>query len=168
MDLVALRHVESSRTRAPTCVSCIGRQIPMHWATGEVLFKQFLVGYLLSKLCKVKKNHQIKHSKFKRCNFSNGKPVVREIISLCAWHLQNKSWLPKSWIFGKWNGHWKEGMMDVKERRKAKRERRKEKEKHRGGEGEKGGELIIFLLEWCRNTWINLEITRIYQFWCFR
>ena len=118
---------------------------------------------------KKKKNHQIKHSKFKRCDFSNGKPVVREIISLCAWHLQNKSWLPKSWIFGKWNGHWKEGMMDVKERRKAKRERRKEKEKHRGGGGgEKGGELIIFLLEWCRNTWINLEITRTYQFWCFR
>ena len=36
-DLVALRHVGSSRTRARTRVPCIGRRIPNHCATREAL-----------------------------------------------------------------------------------------------------------------------------------
>ena len=36
MGLVALRHVGSSRTRALTCVPCIGRRILNHCATREV------------------------------------------------------------------------------------------------------------------------------------
>ena len=35
--LVALQHVESSWTRDQTCVPCIGRRIPIHCTTGEVL-----------------------------------------------------------------------------------------------------------------------------------
>ena len=41
MSLVALGHVESSRTRDQTRVSCIGRQILYHWATKEALFCLF-------------------------------------------------------------------------------------------------------------------------------
>ena len=37
MGLVALRHVGSSQTRARTRVPCIGRRIPNHCATREVL-----------------------------------------------------------------------------------------------------------------------------------
>ena len=40
--LVAPRHVASSRTRARTHVSCIGRQIPNHCATREVPSITFL------------------------------------------------------------------------------------------------------------------------------
>ena len=36
-DLAALWHVGSSRTRDPTCVSCIGRWILNYWTTREVL-----------------------------------------------------------------------------------------------------------------------------------
>ena len=39
--LVAPRHVGSSRTRARTCVPCIGRRILNHCATREVLGKDF-------------------------------------------------------------------------------------------------------------------------------
>ena len=35
--LVALQHVESSQTRDPTRVPCVGRQIPKHW-----MIKKFL------------------------------------------------------------------------------------------------------------------------------
>ena len=38
MGLVAPQHVGSSRTKDQTCVSYIGRQIPYHWATREVLY----------------------------------------------------------------------------------------------------------------------------------
>ena len=38
MDLVVQRHVESSWTRVQTRVSCVGRQILYHRATGEALF----------------------------------------------------------------------------------------------------------------------------------
>ena len=37
MGLVALRHVESSRTRDRTCVPCTGKRILNHWTTREVL-----------------------------------------------------------------------------------------------------------------------------------
>ena len=37
MGLVALWHVEPSWTRDQTCVPCIGRRIPIHCTTGEVL-----------------------------------------------------------------------------------------------------------------------------------
>ena len=37
MGLVALQRVESSWTRDQTCVPCIGRRIPIHCTTGEVL-----------------------------------------------------------------------------------------------------------------------------------
>ena len=40
--LVAPRHVGSSRTRARTCVSCIGRRILNHCATREAPFSCFL------------------------------------------------------------------------------------------------------------------------------
>ena len=33
---VALRHMESSQTRNQTRVPCLGRQILIHWATGEI------------------------------------------------------------------------------------------------------------------------------------
>ena len=36
--LAALQHVKSSRTRGLTCILCIGRQIPIHCTTREVLF----------------------------------------------------------------------------------------------------------------------------------
>ena len=36
MDLVALGHVGSSRTRDRTCVPCIGRRILNQWTTREV------------------------------------------------------------------------------------------------------------------------------------
>ena len=49
-------------------------------------------------------------------------------------------------------------MMEAKERRKGKRKKSIEEGK------EKGEEFIIFLLEGCRHTLINLEITRIYKF----
>ena len=42
MGLVASRHVGSSRTRARTRVPCIGRRIPNHCATREVLKLAFL------------------------------------------------------------------------------------------------------------------------------
>ena len=38
---VAPRHVESSWTRNPTCVSCIGRQILIHCGTREILGTDF-------------------------------------------------------------------------------------------------------------------------------
>ena len=38
----ALRHVESSGTRARTRVPCIGRRIPNHCATGEALFSSYI------------------------------------------------------------------------------------------------------------------------------
>ena len=41
--LAALRHVGSSRTRAWTCVPCIGRQIPNHCATREVQYVFLLI-----------------------------------------------------------------------------------------------------------------------------
>ena len=43
--LVPLRHVGSSRTRARTCVPCIGRQILNHCATREALCLCFLFCY---------------------------------------------------------------------------------------------------------------------------
>ena len=51
MDLVALRHVGSSRTRARTHVPCIGRRILNHCATREaqistLLIKKMYVVYL--------------------------------------------------------------------------------------------------------------------------
>ena len=39
---VALPHVGSSQTRDPARVPCIGRRIPYHWTTREVLFNYFL------------------------------------------------------------------------------------------------------------------------------
>ena len=42
MGLVAPQHVGSSRTKDQTCVSYIGRQIPYHWATREVLYVYLL------------------------------------------------------------------------------------------------------------------------------
>ena len=39
--IVALRHVESSRSRNQTGVPCIGRQIVNHWTTREVLLVYF-------------------------------------------------------------------------------------------------------------------------------
>ena len=39
--LVALWHVESSRTRDQSCVPCTGRQILNHWTTREILFPYF-------------------------------------------------------------------------------------------------------------------------------
>ena len=56
---------------------------------------------------KKKKNHQIKHSKFKRCDFSNGKPVVREIISfvhdICKINLDypNLEYLESEMVIGR-------------------------------------------------------------------
>ena len=41
--LVAPQHVGSSRTKDRTCVPCIGRQIPNHWATREVQNYPFLM-----------------------------------------------------------------------------------------------------------------------------
>ena len=38
-------HVGSSRTRDQTRVSCIGRQILYHWATGEAQFCPFFISY---------------------------------------------------------------------------------------------------------------------------
>ena len=35
--LVVLWHVESSWTKDQTCVPCIGRRIPIHYTTGEIL-----------------------------------------------------------------------------------------------------------------------------------
>ena len=37
MGLAALQHEGSSHIRDGTCVSCIGRQTPYHWATREAL-----------------------------------------------------------------------------------------------------------------------------------
>ena len=41
--LVALRHMESSRTRDQTHIPCIGRQILNHWTPWEVLLCLFRV-----------------------------------------------------------------------------------------------------------------------------
>ena len=42
------RHVGSSCTRDQTCVPCIGRQIPNHWTTREILTETFcLLAYIL-------------------------------------------------------------------------------------------------------------------------
>ena len=43
MGLVAPRHVGSSRTRARTCVTCIGRWIPNHCTTREALSQYHLL-----------------------------------------------------------------------------------------------------------------------------
>ena len=43
MGLVAPQHVESSPTRCQTRVPCIGRRIPIHCATREVLLLHFLL-----------------------------------------------------------------------------------------------------------------------------
>ena len=55
-------------------------------------------------------------------------------------------------------------------RKKGEKDREKEGKRNKSIEEgkEKGEEFIIFLLEGCRHTLINLEITRIYKFWCFR
>ena len=51
MGLVAPQHVESSQTRNPTHIPCMGRRILNHWTTREVpssnfLFDKFTVGSL--------------------------------------------------------------------------------------------------------------------------
>ena len=38
MGFAPPRHMDSSQTRNHTCFSCIGRWIPNHWTTREVLF----------------------------------------------------------------------------------------------------------------------------------
>ena len=48
-DLAALQHVESSRTRDQTRVSCIGRQILYHWATRETPAQDSLASIFLRK-----------------------------------------------------------------------------------------------------------------------
>ena len=51
VGLVAPRHVGSSRTRARTCVSCIGRRILNHCATRGALFRIFISIFLSSLAC---------------------------------------------------------------------------------------------------------------------
>ena len=51
MGLVALQHVESSWSRDPIHVSCIGRWILYHWATREALKVKVLVTQLCLTLC---------------------------------------------------------------------------------------------------------------------
>ena len=41
MGLAALWHVESSQIRDQTCVPCVGRQIPIHFTTREILHVSF-------------------------------------------------------------------------------------------------------------------------------
>ena len=48
---VAPRHVESSQTRDPACVPCIGRQILTHCTTREFLGCYFRLVFIFEKFC---------------------------------------------------------------------------------------------------------------------
>ena len=48
--LVASQHMDSSRTRDPTCVSCISLWILNHWTTKEVMWTSFIIFVILSSI----------------------------------------------------------------------------------------------------------------------